>query len=222
MQTTRFGLKSLPTYYKGITFRSRLEARWAIVFDELGIKWQYEPEAIEIEANHFSDPYNSKTFAYLPDFYLPEFGCIVEVKGDLSQSDYWRLIRIVHYLTGDFACWGIKGRPFILCGNLGHKPHYPMMKSLFNWKGDIHACAFVDFHEIKPYSDHFTEYSRWVGADGLFEHEIEEREPINSINDYLCNSKPFPIRISTLQKEIQWCNAIDRARSARFDRGHYA
>ena len=44
-----------PTIYKGITFRSRLEARWAAMFDILGWAWEYEPE---------SDGF------YIPDFLL--------------------------------------------------------------------------------------------------------------------------------------------------------
>ena len=39
-------LKSLPANYSGITIRSRLEARWAIFFDELDIDWVYEPKAV--------------------------------------------------------------------------------------------------------------------------------------------------------------------------------
>lgn len=31
------------TRWKGITFRSRLEAKWAVFFDLLGLEWQYEP-----------------------------------------------------------------------------------------------------------------------------------------------------------------------------------
>ena len=37
------GMKGIPTVYKGIRFRSRLEARWACFFDMIGQKWQYEP-----------------------------------------------------------------------------------------------------------------------------------------------------------------------------------
>jgi len=32
-----------PTRYRGITFRSRLEARWASFFDLTGWRWEYEP-----------------------------------------------------------------------------------------------------------------------------------------------------------------------------------
>ncbi len=56
-------LKSIDTVYNGYKFRSRLEARWAVFFDELGIEWKYEEEGYEINGQH-----------YLPDFelYLPE------------------------------------------------------------------------------------------------------------------------------------------------------
>jgi hypothetical protein len=34
---------AIPTVYNGIQMRSRLEAKWAFVFDALGLKWSYEP-----------------------------------------------------------------------------------------------------------------------------------------------------------------------------------
>lgn len=34
---------AIPTLYKGIRFRSRLEARWAALFDLAGWRWDYEP-----------------------------------------------------------------------------------------------------------------------------------------------------------------------------------
>ena len=38
-----FGIKSIPTTYRGVCFRSRLEARWAAFFDLAAWKWEYEP-----------------------------------------------------------------------------------------------------------------------------------------------------------------------------------
>lgn len=32
-----------PTMYEGVRFRSRLEARWAVLFDYAGWTWEYEP-----------------------------------------------------------------------------------------------------------------------------------------------------------------------------------
>lgn len=34
---------AIPTMYKGIQMRSRLEAKWAAMFDLLGWTWEYEP-----------------------------------------------------------------------------------------------------------------------------------------------------------------------------------
>lgn len=53
-------IKPIQTRYSGCHFRSRLEARWAVFFDHLGIEWQYEPEGFDLPSG-----------GYLPDFYLP-------------------------------------------------------------------------------------------------------------------------------------------------------
>lgn len=66
-------MKAIETVYRGYRFRSRLEARWAVFFDELGVEWQYEPEGFEHNGER-----------WLPDFFLPRFsgGFYVEVKAD--------------------------------------------------------------------------------------------------------------------------------------------
>lgn len=46
-------IQAIETSYKGCRFRSRLEARYAVFFDALGIEWQYEPQGFEIKRyNH--------------------------------------------------------------------------------------------------------------------------------------------------------------------------
>lgn len=66
-----FLMKAIPTKYKGVRFRSRLEARWAVLFDLMQWPWEYEP--IDLEG-------------YIPDFILPfERGpVLVEVKPAFS------------------------------------------------------------------------------------------------------------------------------------------
>lgn len=64
------------TMYSGVTFRSRLEARWALFFDCAGWDWDYEPCLYKVSA----------TMGYLPDFYLPGFSLWVEVKGEYFLS----------------------------------------------------------------------------------------------------------------------------------------
>lgn len=63
-------IKAIETIYNGYRFRSRLEARWAVFFDALGIEYEYEPEGLVL----------SDGSMYLPDFYLPQFYCYFEVK----------------------------------------------------------------------------------------------------------------------------------------------
>lgn len=62
-------LKAIETRYAGCRFRSRLEARWAVFFDNLGVKWQYEPEGFDLDGLY-----------YLPDFWLPRERVWLEIK----------------------------------------------------------------------------------------------------------------------------------------------
>lgn len=62
-------IQPIETRYKGYRFRSRLEARWAVFFDQMGILYEYEPEGFMLHDR-----------AYLPDFRLPELLTYVEIK----------------------------------------------------------------------------------------------------------------------------------------------
>ena len=64
-------IKAIETQYKGYRFRSRLEARWAVFFDALGLSWEYEPEGFDLGEHGW----------YLPDFYVRGLDAYVEVKG---------------------------------------------------------------------------------------------------------------------------------------------
>lgn len=70
-------LKAINTKYKGYNFRSRLEARWAVFFDSLGIKWEYEKEGYALGDGIY----------YLPDFWLPKLECFIEIKPIKANAD---------------------------------------------------------------------------------------------------------------------------------------
>lgn len=76
-------IKAIETRYAGCRFRSRLEARWAVFFDTLGVRWEYEEEGYEIEG---------VSTRYLPDFWLPKWHLWVEVKGVLDQPSFAKLV----------------------------------------------------------------------------------------------------------------------------------
>ena len=64
--------RGIPTMYRGVKMRSRLEARWAAMFDEIGWPWAYEP--IDLDG-------------YIPD-YLVSFEAgklLTEVKGAVED-----------------------------------------------------------------------------------------------------------------------------------------
>lgn len=60
---------AIPTIFSGVTFRSRLEARWALLLDALGVAWRYEAEGFNLPSGY-----------YLPDFWLPEPRLWLEIK----------------------------------------------------------------------------------------------------------------------------------------------
>ncbi len=62
-------VKSIPTEFAGIAYRSRTEARWAVFFTENNIPFSYETEGFEIDG-----------LRYVPDFWLPFAKCWFEVK----------------------------------------------------------------------------------------------------------------------------------------------
>lgn len=65
-------IKPIETEYSGYRFRSRLEARVAVFFDTLSIKFEYEVEGWDLHGTW-----------YLPDFWLPDLETWVEVKSSV-------------------------------------------------------------------------------------------------------------------------------------------
>ncbi len=93
-------IKAIETSYKGYRFRSRLEARWAVFFDALGIKWEYEAEGFDL----------GEAGWYLPDFWLPELKLFAEVKaGAFTEIEYNRLSALSR-MTG-FGALMLSGVP---------------------------------------------------------------------------------------------------------------
>ena len=67
--------RGIPTTYRGVRFRSRLEARWAAFFDRCNWKWSYEPLDLE---------------GYIPDFLLhfDANDLLIEVKPTRPSDDH--------------------------------------------------------------------------------------------------------------------------------------
>lgn len=111
-------MKAIETIYDDHRFRSRLEARWAVAFDEMGLDYEYEKQGFDLGGRY-----------YLPDFHLPEPGWWVEVKGPPPDHDQQLLARLLMQETGcdSFIFHGTPVGP-PLRDNILQKPEYDDFK----------------------------------------------------------------------------------------------
>ena len=77
-------IQAIETTYDGHKFRSRLEARWALYFNFIGIKWEFEREAFMLT---IVDDGVDKRVGYTPDFWLPDLRVWFEVKAEFGSYD---------------------------------------------------------------------------------------------------------------------------------------
>jgi hypothetical protein len=130
-------MKAIDTQYKGYNFRSRLEARWAVFFDALGLKWEYEPEGFELEDGT----------KYLPDFKVryPDGGeQWFEVKSSLSNMSLTEWLKVLKFeKESGYGVIVLDGTPepkmyqnassAIECDDIYAQPHRPeKMDELIN------------------------------------------------------------------------------------------
>lgn len=98
-------MRAIETRYNGRLFRSRLEARYAVLFDALAIKWDYEPEGFVL----------ADGTRYLPDFWLHDprhvgWGYWVEIKPfDPSAREINALRRLGE--ESEHKAWFFWGHP---------------------------------------------------------------------------------------------------------------
>jgi hypothetical protein len=200
-------IKAIETRYKNYRFRSRLEARWAVFFDALGIAWEYEKEGYDLGDAGW----------YLPDFWLPQVNMWAEVKAQLfTPQEIGKcnaLLIATHYevvlLDGipDFRSY------FVASG-----PPWESEHEYMNNKGHIHlanewqGCTLpVEWFPV-PWSDvivsnGYLDENRFysnTGAQGRY---------------------PIPMRWSSGEhtgahdNPVQYAAAYAAARSARFEHG---
>lgn len=95
MKTTDRPLQAIPTLYKGIQLKSRMEAQVALLLDTLGWKWQYEPFSIMLPNGT----------AYTPDFLIEGHRFIIECRGyesDKGERQIDGFAGLVTARTGDY------------------------------------------------------------------------------------------------------------------------
>ncbi len=113
-------IEAIETKYNGYGFRSRLEARWAVFFDSLGIEYCYEHEGFNVNGTW-----------YLPDFWLPQFNCWAEVKPITFTQEQFAL------------CYAI--RSFLLLDGMPEIKGY-FYTNFPSWDGGPTTCTAA-YHE---------------------------------------------------------------------------
>lgn len=80
-------IEAKPTIYKKVSYRSRLEARWAVYFDHTSLvpAWRFEPKKFKIKA---------KGWDYTPDFVFKFGGYFfyLEVKPTVPTPEYLKVL----------------------------------------------------------------------------------------------------------------------------------
>ena len=113
-------LKPIETPYNGYRFRSRLEARWAVFFDTLGIEYEYEPEGFEL----------GDGVRYLPDFRIKCYG----TRGDCGDEPFDLYVEVKGRMNVNDAA---KINKFVGLGQLQHADYYSRSKYPVLVVGDI-------------------------------------------------------------------------------------
>ena len=111
----KYTIDAIPTTYKGIEFRSKLEARWACFLDRFNFSWDYEP----INLN-----------GWFPDFaiYGSDVTAFVEVKPIIDRPDeVMRKMELATLPEQELLILG--AHPFTIYGHLllgwGRRPNDP-------------------------------------------------------------------------------------------------
>lgn len=134
-------MKAIDTHYNGYKFRSRLEARWAVYFDQLNIEYQYEVEGFVLPSGK----------QYLPDFYLPQHQFFCEIKPFSQSDDRWEEL-VLH-----------TKKPLILLAGEPNNDHY-MISYSEDEESKINRCdGTIIPVGMKYYPFFYVGYPVWDG-----------------------------------------------------------
>jgi hypothetical protein len=127
-------MQAIETRYKGYRFRSRLEARWAVYFDALGVDWAYEPEGFVLDDGTW----------YLPDFYIKDWNCYAEVKSIMfTEQQFNKCLQL------DKPCLLLDCSPISDCGYFVTNAHDESRSYEFYLSGNEWGRALLQQSKYK-------------------------------------------------------------------------
>lgn len=185
--------------YCGYSMRSHSETRWASMMDCMGVRWLYEWKTFKTGFG-----------GYLPDFYLPDAGCFLEVKGPRPNKEEIGKAHDVEKSTGIpvvFAHGSPKmdgmflGSAFITWSNVSISI-YEISEGICNMYGSKKVLEFASAGKIgrRPdyvsASDLMQDYLDALNGRNAFE---ERRKAIHKpLNDMKLSQNTVPTYSSAL------------------------
>lgn len=236
------GIKAIETSYAGCRFRSRLEARWAVFFDRMGVSWEYEPQGYELdwrlsfcpeeggcsnrvtrtwgENDQYQEAVCGDVIRYLPDFWLPDLELFCEVKGSLSESELLRLVNAVAAMGRNCQQADGSNRDFLILGPI------PTHADLVPWRTHMHKGTLM----LSPWlgegagpGGHLCSGgSNFVYDVGGVWGDISEIADYSEWKDPALAAKSLlagGLALSKYSKKSSFSAAYRAARSARFEHG---
>ena len=193
-------LKAKNTYYGEHIMRSRLEAKFAMLFDYIHLPWRYEP-----------DVYKTSIGSYLPDFFIRGLDCYVEIKpASPSVEELQKIIDVAHItnktvaLISDFP--DNDGSSFSLEQSTIYL-YWPNQRALFT--ASINDWLFYLDKETQKLLWHATKHVSDSHRGGFFQSAILG-------NDILSNEK-----IRKLISQFSSCNRSQRLKLKTPDSRYY-
>lgn len=164
-------MQAIETRYNGYRFRSRLEARWAVFFDTLGVEWEYESEGYDLADAGY----------YLPDFWLPGSQFWIEIKSKENKIDSQYELKLASLSSSH-------QKPVILInGSPGFDLELAIQTTQYMQSFEVSAIAgyvydrwltnnFVDHDFFPQYHDMDKSLQEWLSTSNenpLPKHEAE-------------------------------------------------
>lgn len=179
-------IEPIATTYRGRSFRSRLEARWAVFLDyhHLVDVWEYEPRT-------FQHP--SKGWSYTPDFVVKvgPFRFMAEIKPEQPTPEY--LAVLLHFVP-------VIGQKLVVCWGDFFQGNIPLLCDLSEYRVD--PTQPIDFEDLAAFvKDTATPINQTV----WFPDPTESLQAASSFRFDLPQSAP-PNRKGSYQNMTEFTN----------------